>query len=237
MEAGDVPFELTIQMEYSMFDCPSVAFGMSQVIGAPFRVQQTRSGSAIIAGSTTPEGITNLRSCVEASSCGFPASEMRSNGQTSVPNNGNNAAGRAIALWIIILASIVGVMVVAGAIVLIVICCKRRQTNYNYKTTSTINSYAPAVSTSARANAYNAEPMQVYSGPTAAVSAAKVTLRLNYAVVDEGEGILKAQKGDVVQCDHEDFVKDDPWLYVSMVQGSLRAGQAGYVPRAYCVKT
>ena len=220
----DIPFQLTIQMEYTDFNCNSFTSDMSVATqGSAINVHRTASGSVIIDGSVRSQtAMDGIFACVESSSCGMPISSVSSNGRSAVPG------GSGLPLWVIVLVAIVGVALIIGLIIIIIWCCKRRSGgSYKY---DVVSSGASSSRSDAPMQTYNVSstPTPLYSGPTTVVPSATITLELQFDVIDEGEGVLKAKKNDIVFCESEDWAKTDAWLYVK------HGKQQGYVPRQYC---
>jgi hypothetical protein len=108
-------------------------------------------------------------------------------------------------------------------VIIAVICIKKR----NEKNASSAF-YTPLAETSSSAS-YAAAPAAASARASTPLSG-HVSMRLTNDVLDSGEGILQAKKGQIAFVSPEDMAETTDWVWVMV------GSQQGYVPRLFLAK-
>merc|ERR1711991_59631 len=106
------------------------------------------------------------------------------------------------------MGAVVGALLLVAAIIVVVVLVRRRNSRSSY---ASAGSYAPV------SNFVSMDTAPAVSSAPVASSSSSVGMhsyRLTSDVVDQGEGVMQARRGDVVQITDKDWAdKSSPWVW------------------------
>ena len=215
---------LVLNMDFAQFDCEGFRSTLAAdmgIVGSQINFHSARPGSVILSFSTPVFAANAFATRIEegTSQISSVASFTRATGQTVVPP---------AFPWQIVVGVVVAVLVLV-AVLIIVICVVKRRRNkgsntdvYNYGGSDyhKVGTGVPATVTASS----SAVSGSSYAPPAAA---SLVSFRLIADVVDVGESVVPARRGDIVFMTAQDAAQGSDWAWVKC------GVQEGYVPRNF----
>ena len=207
--------------DYDNFDCVSFLSAFARARGVreeDLGVCGLRRGSSVV----ELEGDTAMMDSAmrDASAGGGGIPNLLS---VTDPNTGITATvgDTGLSLGVIIGIAVGSVLLLLVLVVVVIILVKRRgkarASDANYQPLKKFQYLEPV-------------PLAKAPSPVAAAESGQtshVTLVVQYDVLDKGENVLEAKKGDIAFATQDDWSKDENWLWVRI------GTQEGYVPRKF----
>jgi hypothetical protein len=211
-----------MQYEFAQFDCrafPTILANQMEISEAELVFVSCVAGSVILRAGAPTAAATRLQNQVETGASAIPISQYSSGGTTV-----NSPSG--VPIWLILVAAVVLVLLI---IVTVALCLRHRQNRMYSSSKSSVaftdysSRYSPLEEMPVRPNPMTVAAMQPKNK-------AFVTTQLLTDVVDQGESILPAKRGDIAFITPADWADDGEWVFAKV------GLQEGYVPRLYLVE-
>ena len=221
---GFTDFTITIQYEFNQFDCAAFSATLAnqmEITPAELVFVSCIAGSVVLRAGAPTAAASRLEAQVATGTSAIPISQYASGGTIVTAPGG-------IPIWLILLAAVALLLLI---VVIVALCLRRRQNNQKY--------YGSKSKSSGDASRYSPlEEMPVRPNPMMAASASSgpaqnkdfVTTQLLTDVVDRGESILPAKRGDIAFVTPEDWASNGEWVFAKVGLNE------GYVPRLYLVQ-
>lgn len=206
-------------MDISSFNCAEFRDSLAaemQVSPSLVLITSVRAGSVLLQGAAESAPLAAWQDRVARGESQVANLEsVEANGNTvTVPRSGPRG-------WVIAVA-VIGALIVIAAIILVIIFIVRKKRHSSYSSSAAYHSVGE-MSIVPSASASSTPPLAVPG------HGSSITLRMAHTVVDQGEGILQAQQGDIVFAAASDYAdSSSDWMWVK--SGS---GAQGYIPRSY----
>ena len=224
---GYTDFTITMDYQFNRFDCAAFKGTLANQMVIPdtqLVFVSCIAGSVILRAGAPVAAATRLETQVRDGTSAIPITQYSSGGTVVTPPN-------PFPFWIVAISAMF-IIVVALVIILLVLRARKNR----YRSTSTVaftrseqSRYAPLEEMPIRTASSRADDLHLAPAAARPSNSEYVTTQLLTDVVDKGENILDAKRGDIAFILPEDWKETGEWVYAKV---GLRTG---FVPRSYLI--